>query len=455
MKRHLLIASAAMILGALAASAADEPREGETITATTADGKVVTGRVVDPSTIVTRRVDDSASVVQQAPAAPASETPEAAKPEENSGGFFSRFARRKDEGATEERTAKDTRSRTAEAPPMQTTVARGRDARTAPKPEAPGPATAPRITPNLAATNRQLSRPADSRVVSAAANYTLFRDDVTEIGYSPIQSVGDIDNALETSTSYTPEDLTRGWIAYAALVAMQNPAFIDGVRASADHWGREDVMRGLNNNLAYAGMISGSELAIDDVLRQASSDAAKFKSAGDALEQQAYTIQKDSWASRKVANKEGKLAAVRQTSNAGAPSTVLSALAAPGAVGSPELEVRGEALNEFRRMFVPTASPTTQASYRSSYRLRPNLNQKSALDRAMTIAAFEALGATEEANRLRTGEIFLDRNTRKCLGDARLQLEACISATYNNFDVPFCVARHSISDVSSCISGQD
>jgi hypothetical protein len=463
MNRMLLCVS--FFLVSAAASGAEPAKEGQTV------ATVVEGRVVDPSTTITRRIDaegavtDTASTTEpviqsqpplQTPDDTAPPAPAALEAKQETGflkaGFFKRFSRNNDTAEPTKPVSQPVSSGNSTEKSQPAALKENSASRNSRRQKPAQAASAPAITITPALPSRPLSNSADSRIVSNAANYTEFRDDVRTIDSRPISSMADVDAALEATTAFTPEDLTRGWISYAALVAMQNPTFIDNVRETADRFGRQEVIRGLGYNLAYAGMISGSELAIDEVLQQAAADAQEFERIGGNLKQQSYSIQSSNWAKGKLSDKQSRLNAIKRSGPVAAPSNVLQTLGAPGAVGQAELAARPDAVERFRTVFT-RSSLVQSASYRSSYRLRPNVNQQTALDRAMTIAAFEALGASQEADRIRNGEIFLDGETRKCLADSRLQLEGCVSAVYNNFDLPFCVAKHSISDIAGCIAG--
>ena len=72
--------------------------------------------------------------------------------------------------------------------------------------------------------------PAPDPLSSAAAVYATYQSDVSDIEQHKFENVEGIQEALTDLGSQNAEQLSRGWIAYSALVASQSPEFRAAVR---------------------------------------------------------------------------------------------------------------------------------------------------------------------------------------------------------------------------------
>ena len=65
----------------------------------------------------------------------------------------------------------------------------------------------------------------------AAEAYASFETDLSNITATQVGSADSMDGVLTSAARHDPTQLSRGWIAYAALTAAQSPAFVHGVQA--------------------------------------------------------------------------------------------------------------------------------------------------------------------------------------------------------------------------------
>ena len=89
-------------------------------------------------------------------------------------------------------------------------------------------------------------------ISESAAVYMMYQSDAEDVAAKPFKDVGDIDSALNTLGAYNADQLTRGWMAYSALVASQDPEFSATVRDIEAFYGREPVMRSFAAGNGYA-----------------------------------------------------------------------------------------------------------------------------------------------------------------------------------------------------------
>ena len=73
----------------------------------------------------------------------------------------------------------------------------------------------------------------------SAAVYATYQSEVTDVKTKPLSSAGDIDHALNSLGGHNPDQLSKGWISYSALIASQDPEYRAAVRDIADFYGRD------------------------------------------------------------------------------------------------------------------------------------------------------------------------------------------------------------------------
>lgn len=294
-------------------------------------------------------------------------------------------------------------------------------------------------------------------LVQEAGGYALYQEDVSALESAPFASVEDIDHGLEVVASHNPDRLARAWMAYAALVAAQNPEFVDGVRESADYYGRDAMIAGLRNDPAYAGQITGADTARQSVLTAVASDVTQLHEASAAVKQQAYSLQSTQWADAQSDDSDKRIAWLDQVALQArfASEAMLESLAAPGAVGSD----RREQLDEIRahfwsafRLGPATAHAATPGDALPVVMLTPNPTHQNAVDQVMTLAALEALDAATAEDAPSLTLLLNEPSTQMCMTMARLHFQQCVAASHFRYEDPFCIAEHGVKDVGDCFS---
>ena len=290
----------------------------------------------------------------------------------------------------------------------------------------------------------------------ALAAYAGFQSDVTELRGARLNSASDLEAVIDRASRHNRLTLTRGWVAYGAYTAMQSRDFADGVREASRRYGRDDVIRAIAYDPNYARTLRGSGDAVRLALDSAAADGARVVEVADRYQEQAYRLQRLSWA-RAVA--PGQNARVQRVRSLGAPGATPAAVPASW---SDHLVVRPLSLN-------PTNNPTDfggrrfwdavsgggnviQASNTPvSYQWRLDGPRGEAVGRMLSIAALETLDAAED-NAGAVNTLMTDPRSRDCLEMAQLQLYQCMSAARFRYENAFCLGQHALRDVGTCIS---
>ncbi|MEE9380966.1 MAG: hypothetical protein V3V03_06145 [Hyphomonadaceae bacterium] len=294
----------------------------------------------------------------------------------------------------------------------------------------------------------------EDTISRAAAVYATYQSSVTELRQHPFSSASDIDAALTNLGGQNPGKLTNGWLAYSALVASQSTEYQASVRDIDSFYGRETLLTGLRNNYHYARTLDGGDAAVSSALSAINADSRRLTSTAAAVKEQAYSLQGVSWAKARVSNSGAKADSIRATAVSGpvprssllaamASTTTNAAFAQAGGSGAPSLwDGVTSAASTIR-------FPTLSSRGFSSRTLRVRSGKERIADRIATLAAYRIIGEDRSA----VGAIqstMSDRQVTSCINMAQLNLQQCVAAAHNQFEIPFCIGEHALADVGQC-----
>ena len=286
---------------------------------------------------------------------------------------------------------------------------------------APAPPPPPAPAPVAAVPPVSLS----PRVVEQAAAYRAYVARASTI--SPNFSGGeDVAQSLKTAESYEPGQLLRGATAYGAVVALQDPAFVAGVRKFVgDPDQRRTVAYEIMKDPAYVVGFEGSASAAGLVINALGGDARKLLDTGRSVKQAAYDVQHQPWSKIEVAGREGRLALAKQ----------LSATSSPGEVAETarlQLAVTGGAQMGFS---AESASPPYTPLVIHS----------------LAVAALAALGYADDASLAQVMPILAETNSASCLNMSKLNLYQCLAVSKPHYEDVFCLGQHILMDTGHCL----
>ena len=176
-----------------------------------------------------------------------------------------------------------------------------------PAPPAPPPAPpAPPAPPPIALS---------TSVAQAAAAYEAYVKQASAL--TPTFADGDaIQASLRQGEAYEPKSLARDTVAYAAVVALQEPTFVQGVRTYAvDPAQRVEIVSKIEADPAYAASFPGAQAAASLIAAKLGADGDAIAKAGYAIKESAYSIQHQKWSSEFVKDRDGRLAMAKQISS--------------------------------------------------------------------------------------------------------------------------------------------
>jgi hypothetical protein len=289
-----------------------------------------------------------------------------------------------------------------------------------------------------------LAQPRDTALERAAADYVRFREDVAVIEATPFTSAETTREAHRRLSAHKAEALSAGWVAYAALVAADTPAFRKSLEEAVSSrkkgrnklTGLDAVLAELAADPAYPRRLAGANEAIERVLAMTAQDARRFSTLGEAFKEQAYALQKTKWGVAKIPASSARLSdadgylrsrppaqepALTPVTEKGVTAPTLASAAGPWSADWGKGGVSG-------RMSEPNAEVV--------------------MNRVLNLAARYAVSGVNE----KTVAVYARNDkSNNCLSFAQLTLRQCIAATRAPYEEAFCLGEHALNDVSSCI----
>lgn len=265
------------------------------------------------------------------------------------------------------------------------------------------------------------------RIVDQAGAYRNFIDRASSI--SPSFSDGEmVSKAVEAGSSIESGQIMQGAIAYGAIVALEDPAFVAGVRAQAvGEAQRAQLAESLAANPYNVLAIRGSGEAASRVALVLAEDGQRLYDAGKAVKQSAYDVQKQAWSKVEVANRTGRLANAKS----------LSAIFFDSSLSESELRAHAAVR---RPAGGPVEAPYTQSVARS-----------------LTVAAMAVLGQAGLLRSENVNAVMQDPNIGSCARMTKLNTNQCLAVSKPYYEDIFCLGQHIMMDSGRCVikaSGQ-
>ena len=289
-----------------------------------------------------------------------------------------------------------------------------------------------------------LAQPRDTALERAAADYIRFREDVAAIEATPFNSAETTRDAHRRLATHDPGALSSGWVAYAALVAADTPAFRKALEEAVSNKkksknklsGADAFFAELSADPAYPRKLDGADEAVSRVLAMTMQDTARISTLGEAFKEQAYAMQKTKWGVAKIPASSARLSdADNYGRSRPAPPTPAFAPVTDKGVTSPAL---ASAQGAWGADWGKAAG--------SGRMSEPNAEV--IMNRVLNLAARYSVGGVNE----KTVSVYAKNDkSDQCLSFAQLTLRQCIAATRAPYEEAFCLGEHGLNDISSCI----
>jgi len=264
------------------------------------------------------------------------------------------------------------------------------------------------------------------RLIQDAAAYDSYVRDASAISPA-FTDASAVSRALDQARAYGPRSFVRGAIAYGAIAALQDSAFVAALREagnSPEH--REEMVGYILANPAYVLVFKDSPVAAGLARDALGPEGLKLYSTGKAVRQSAYDIQKQGWSKADVVDLKGRLVAAE-------------------AAADSDMSPEPERLAQARRAVGGSAPlPATAAPLPPPY--------TPLVSRALQLAAIAALGEARDDTYDRVVGLTTEDDAQACLATAKRNFHQCLAVARPNYEDIFCMGQHALADTGVCLA---
>lgn len=268
------------------------------------------------------------------------------------------------------------------------------------------------------------SAPVARRVIDSAGAFDAYMRQASAVE-PHFRNGPAVAKALTVAAAYEPRQLGEGAVAYTALVALQDPVFVESVReAGAGPQGAVLADR----LMADPRLVLDLPGAADAAVRAAALIGARgsaLAQSGAAVGEAAYSVQREPWSKGAVQDTGGRLSRVKLAS------------ATRGALGASDTDALMTSLVGLRRAGISTAPD--------------DYHPTGATARGLAVAALAVLGRGGEDHAEEVGRLLADPEGADCLKMAKLNLYQCLAVAGPHYEDMFCLGRHALADTGRCM----
>jgi len=263
------------------------------------------------------------------------------------------------------------------------------------------------------------------RVMDAAAAFDSYVHRASAIA-PDVHEGGDVSKAVLVGAAYEPQQFQEGAIAYAALAALQDARFVQGVNdLGQDPVVRRELVRRLLDNPEAALQLPAAREAGALVVSVIGRLGDSVITSGAAVKQASYTLQQQAWSKAPIDGPEALLTGVKAQS---VTKIVLSPSDAPALIANVVAAGKIGAAPQAR-----TAAPTATVA------------------RGLALAALAVLGAAGEDSADQLTPVLSEATNAQCLKMAKLNLNQCLAVAGPHYEGMFCLGRHALMDTGQCV----
>jgi hypothetical protein len=294
---------------------------------------------------------------------------------------------------------------------------------------------------------------------AALPAYAAFHTDITGLQGQSVMTPADLDAVLERAAGQNAEALARGWLAYGALTAAQSPAFVQGVRETANFYGKEKFLFGLTIDTSYASTLKGYAEAQALILQSARADGRRIEAVGERYKEMGYSLQRQRWGGQVASNQNARLTRLRAAAT-GALGRQASPDVAPRLVAAVTQYTPGADASAFGgalfwdniRAAPGSVAIANTVSLPQGMEIKPHRERGQAFNIMTTLAAIYIMDWSKEPS-AQVDRLLSHPSAKRCFELVQAQFYQCVSAARFHYENAFCMGEHAIKDVGVCIGG--
>ena len=264
-----------------------------------------------------------------------------------------------------------------------------------------------------------------SSIVEKASAFRGYMQRAGDIG-AHFENGDQIQASLKVGVGYEPKQFLSGATAYAAVLALQDPTYVASVRTFAvDPAQRQQVINQIIADPAYAVGFKGSDTAAGRIIDTLGAQGVKVYTAGKAVKQAAYDVQRAKWSTLPVLDRDGRLAYAKTMS------------ATPGLADSADMAAL--------QLASTGGVPPVDASRAAPPPYKP------LVIRGLAVAALAALGYAGDDKLATIDAVMAEPASAMCLNMAKLNLYQCLAVAKPHYEDVFCLGQHIMIDTGACV----
>jgi hypothetical protein len=285
-----------------------------------------------------------------------------------------------------------------------------------------------------------------------AAVYMTYQSDAEDVAAKPFKNAADLDSALGTLGGYNADQLTRGWMAYSALIASQDPEFSATVREIEAFYGREPVMKSFAAGNGYARSFAGGDNAVGAAIAVTDSDLPRLYSSAATIKEQGYSLQGYGWAKSRIRNGSQRADTVKVLQGKGvvADNMLVSALTNSAPLSG---ETKAGVINAAATAEDVAGAVRLPAFLTSGFtgkREKVKFGKEAVANQIASLAAMRIIGAGA-VDQTRLSKVMMEPAVQSCLKMQNLQLQGCVAGVGQEFELPHCISQHTLTEVADCL----
>jgi hypothetical protein len=264
-----------------------------------------------------------------------------------------------------------------------------------------------------------------ARFIQEAAAYQGYMRGASAITPNFTDAAG-VASALRIGVAYEPSQLRRGAVAYAAIAALGDAAFVADVRRAGDTpEARYAIVARIYANPASAMRFADGAGAAGLAKAALATTGLQLYNAGDAVTGAAYSIQHQPWSLAPVADLDARAAVVK------------------GLSATPRQAASDDVAAMARQVLGDTSGAPP---------LQPAPPPYSPLVvRAVALAALASIGQAGDDVSANLGWLTDDYFMDHCVSETKLSLFECLAVAKPNYEDVFCLGQHAMKDTGSCL----
>jgi hypothetical protein len=300
-----------------------------------------------------------------------------------------------------------------------------------PSDEANAPATAQASVPGPQSAPAQASAPGPQvaiarRIVDAAGAFDGYMRRTAAIDPKFADGAA-VARAVEVASVYEPRQLEEGAIAYAALLALQDPMFVQVVRdVSEDPRARDTFAAALIDHPEAVLGAAAARKAATRVSTVLGAMGVKLVSSGVAVKQGAYDLEGQAWSKQPIASPDERLARIKAESEAVVSLSPTDTATLINGLAASHLR-NGEAVVEAQ-----TVTPV--------------------VTQGLALAALAILGKAGDGQEQRINSLLTEAKNAHCLQLAKMDALECLAVAGPHYENAFCLGTHDMIEPGKCIA---